>query len=92
MKRARAPARSGLAELRVVTGTASVPKNDKVVPLEKKTKPGESSPLQFKPCLQCNKTIEAGYYGRWGDAGVCEKRCNNLWGSKIHPDYYKKSI
>jgi hypothetical protein len=32
--------------------------------------------LTFSPCLNCHKTILEGYYGRWGNGGVCSKTCN----------------
>lgn len=32
--------------------------------------------LLFSPCLNCNKDILDGYYGRWGQGGVCSKTCN----------------
>lgn len=32
--------------------------------------------LVFSPCLVCGKVITDGYYGRWGDGGVCSKTCN----------------
>ncbi len=92
-KERTAKIQKGFSGLSIVAGTASAPGKISEVPSEKKkTRPEESPPLQFKPCLQCKKTIEAGYYGRWGDSGVCSKKCNQLYGKKIHPDYYKKSI
>lgn len=34
--------------------------------------------LVFKPCLVCQKAITDGYWGRWGDGGVCSKKCNEV--------------
>jgi hypothetical protein len=28
------------------------------------------------PCVQCAKVIVDGYYGRFGNGGVCSKTCN----------------
>lgn len=38
--------------------------------------------LDLKPCLVCKKTITDGYYGAWGDGGVCSKACNNVQSQK----------
>jgi len=32
--------------------------------------------LTFSPCCVCGKVIKQGYYGRYGDGGVCSKSCN----------------
>ena len=32
--------------------------------------------VKLSPCLCCSKTIKDGYYGRFGDGGVCSKNCN----------------
>jgi len=42
----------------------------------------EEVKLDFKLCCNCGKTIEAGYYGRWGDGGVCSKKCNSEYETK----------
>lgn len=34
--------------------------------------------LDFKPCSNCGKKITDGYYGRFGDGGVCSKTCNAI--------------
>jgi len=34
--------------------------------------------LQFSPCCVCGKEILEGFYGRWGEGGVCSKHCNIL--------------
>ena len=39
-------------------------------------------PLTFAPCLACGKAISDGYYGRFGDGGVCSKRCNDTESKK----------
>lgn len=36
------------------------------------------SGLKLDPCVECGKPIEDGYYGRWGDGGVCSKTCDIL--------------
>lgn len=36
----------------------------------------EEIPLVFNPCCHCGKKITDGYYGRYGDGGVCSKVCN----------------
>lgn len=28
------------------------------------------------PCLHCGNNITDGFYGRWGNGGVCSKNCN----------------
>lgn len=28
------------------------------------------------PCINCNNNITDGFYGRWGNGGVCSKNCN----------------
>lgn len=33
--------------------------------------------LHFSPCCVCGKKITDGFYGRFGDGGVCSKSCNN---------------
>lgn len=35
--------------------------------------------LVFKPCCNCGKQIKAGFYGRFGDGGVCSKTCNETF-------------
>lgn len=40
--------------------------------------------LVFKPCCNCGKQITQGYFGRWGDGGVCSKKCNDAY-SKNRP-------
>lgn len=44
-------------------------------PKSEKGKKEEVS-LIFKPCCNCGKKITDGYYGRYGDGGVCSKTCN----------------
>ncbi len=34
--------------------------------------------LVFTSCCVCKKQIGEGYYGRWGDGGVCSKTCNEV--------------
>ena len=29
-------------------------------------------------CVECGKPIFDGYFGRWGDGGVCSKTCDIL--------------
>jgi hypothetical protein len=36
----------------------------------------EEIKLDLKPCCNCGKEITDGYYGRFGDGGVCSKTCN----------------
>lgn len=45
-------------------------------------------PLTFKPCCVCSSPITEGYWGRWGDGGVCKKTCNEIMESrpKEYPD------
>jgi hypothetical protein len=34
--------------------------------------------IKLEPCVECHKPILDGYYGRWGDGGVCSKTCDIL--------------
>lgn len=34
--------------------------------------------IRLEPCIECGKPIEDGYYGRYGDGGVCSKACDIL--------------
>lgn len=34
--------------------------------------------IKLEPCIECGKPIVDGYYGRWGDGGVCSKTCDIL--------------
>ncbi len=34
--------------------------------------------IKLEPCVECGKPIEDGYYGRYGDGGVCSKACDIL--------------
>ncbi len=47
---------------------------------EKSVKPSEQERqvLKIDPCVECGKKIEDGYYGRYGDGGVCSKACDIL--------------
>lgn len=36
----------------------------------------EEVSLVFEPCCHCGKKITDGYYGRYGNGGVCSKVCN----------------
>lgn len=38
--------------------------------------------LVFSPCCECGKAIGEGYYGRWGNGGVCSKSCNEKYEAK----------
>ena len=38
--------------------------------------------LTFSPCCNCGKVITDGYYGRYGDGGVCSKTCNTIQEAK----------
>lgn len=38
--------------------------------------------LQFTPCIHCGKAIMEGYYGRFGNGGVCSKTCNTAQAQK----------
>ena len=38
-------------------------------------KPISSGGLSFNNCLICGGAIIEGYYGRFGDSGVCSKQC-----------------
>ena len=31
--------------------------------------------LEFKPCIVCGGPITTGYFGRWGNTGTCNKKC-----------------
>ena len=47
--------------------------------------------LTFAPCLACGAVITGGYYGRFGDAGVCSKKCNAAQSAKLqHATRVKK--
>lgn len=35
--------------------------------------------LVFKPCCNCGKAVKAGFYGRFGEGGVCSKKCNEAY-------------
>jgi hypothetical protein len=48
----------------------------------------EEVKLDLKPCCNCGKTISDGYYGRFGDGGVCSKTCNTIQEGK--PKYPAK--
>lgn len=59
------------------------------IPLDytpRKEKKGETK-LDLKPCCNCGKEIGDGYYGRFGDGGVCSKDCNTAQEAK--PKYPK---
>ena len=34
--------------------------------------------IRLEPCVECGKPITDGYYGRYGDGGVCSKACDIL--------------
>lgn len=34
--------------------------------------------VRLEPCVECGKPIVDGYFGRWGDGGVCSKTCDIL--------------
>lgn len=38
--------------------------------------------LDFSNCLHCDKVITEGYYGRFGNGGVCSKTCNTAQEAK----------
>ena len=38
--------------------------------------------LHLTPCLNCGKEITDGYYGRFGNGGVCSKDCNTTHEAK----------
>lgn len=38
--------------------------------------------LSFSNCMNCNKVITDGYYGRYGNGGVCSKTCDLLQSQK----------
>lgn len=40
--------------------------------------PKAGQTLRFEPCCECGKPIIDGYYGRYGDGGVCSKTCDIL--------------
>lgn len=42
----------------------------------------EEISIALKPCCHCGKTITDGYYGRFGDGGVCSKTCNTIQEAK----------
>lgn len=44
----------------------------------KTEKKSEEVVLHFSPCCVCGAEITVGWYGRWGDGGVCSKHCNTL--------------
>lgn len=48
-------------------------------PKAEREKDNEPQTLVFKPCCNCGKQITAGYYGRFGDGGVCSKKCNTAF-------------
>lgn len=57
--------------------------------------PQKEATLQFKPCIRegCHKKILKGYYGRWGDGGVCSAACNAIMETKPkeYPDDPERS-
>jgi hypothetical protein len=42
--------------------------------------------LKIDPCCECRKPITDGYYGRYGDGGVCSKACDILHMKKKRGD------
>jgi hypothetical protein len=48
----------------------------------------EEVKLDLLPCCNCGKKISDGYYGRFGDGGVCSKTCNAIQEAK--PKYPEK--
>lgn len=50
-------------------------------PKDKGTK--EEVTLSFTPCLICKKQIKEGYYGRYGNGGVCSKTCSTVQEGKF---------
>lgn len=42
----------------------------------------EETPMTYYPCIVCGKEIGEGYYGAWGDRGVCSKSCNTIQSQK----------
>ena len=44
--------------------------------------------MEVKPCVQCGKQI-ANFYGRWGNAGTCSKKCEELQEKEVHESYTK---
>lgn len=50
----------------------------------KKEKVEELS-VKLTPCCNCGKEIEKGFYGRWGNGGVCSKACNDA--QELKPRY-----
>lgn len=50
--------------------------------------------VTLTPCLVCNKTIKDGYYGRFGNGGVCSKTCNTTYekgGKHVHDEPAQRS-
>jgi len=39
----------------------------------------------LSPCLNCGKAITDGYYGAFGEGGVCSKTCNTA--QSLKPKY-----
>lgn len=56
----------------------------------------EETPITFYPCIVCGKEIGEGYYGAWGDRGVCSKSCNTIQSQKpkypghTEEDFFKR--
>ena len=69
----------------IIMGKIRKPAPSVYAPREKNV---EEIKLDFKPCCNCGKAIEAGYYGRFEDGGVCSKKCNIIFEEK----YYGKQI
>lgn len=42
----------------------------------KKREVVENTIPPLPPCLHCGNNITDGFYGRWGNGGVCSKNCN----------------
>jgi len=41
--------------------------------------------VNLSPCLNCGKAITDGYYGAFGEGGVCSKTCNTA--QSLKPKY-----
>jgi hypothetical protein len=55
------------------------------------TAAGNERTVALGPCLACGRMVTGGYYGRFGNEGVCSKKCNEVQAMKTkYPNILKE--
>lgn len=68
-----------MAKQRLPNPVMYTPKTERETPTERK--------LDLSPCLVCHGPVDTGYYGRWGNGGVCSKKCNTVQEDVQKPEH-----